>query len=53
MTERLARASSRRPWLVVALWVVTILASFVLVAMFFELEGEAKITRQTESEQAG
>jgi putative drug exporter of the RND superfamily len=52
MTERLARASSRRPWLVVALWVVTILASFVLVAMFFELEGEAEITSETESKRA-
>jgi uncharacterized membrane protein YdfJ with MMPL/SSD domain len=52
MTERLARASSRRPWLVVALWLVVILSAFVLVAMFLAFEGEAEITRPTESKQA-
>jgi putative drug exporter of the RND superfamily len=52
MTERLARASGRRPWLVVGLWLVAILVSFVLVAMFLAFEGEAEITRTTESKQA-
>jgi uncharacterized membrane protein YdfJ with MMPL/SSD domain len=52
MTERLARASSRRPWLVVGGWLVTILVAFVLVAMFLAFEGEAEITRTTESKQA-
>jgi uncharacterized membrane protein YdfJ with MMPL/SSD domain len=52
MTERLARASSRRPWLVVGLWLIVITASFVLVAMFLAFEGEAEITRTTESKQA-
>ena len=52
MTERLARASSRRPWLVVGLWLIVILVSFVLVAMFLAFEGEAEITRTTESKQA-
>jgi uncharacterized membrane protein YdfJ with MMPL/SSD domain len=52
MTERLARASSRRPWLVVALWLIVILTAFVLVAMFLAFEGEAEITRTTESKQA-
>jgi RND superfamily putative drug exporter len=52
MTERLARASSRRPWLVVGLWLIVILASFVLVAMFLAFEGEAEITRTTESKEA-
>jgi putative drug exporter of the RND superfamily len=52
MTERLARASSRRPWLAVGLWLVVILAAFVLVAMFLAFEGEAEITRTTESKQA-
>jgi RND superfamily putative drug exporter len=52
MTERLARASSRRPWLVVGLWLIVILAAFVLVAMFLAFEGEAEITRTTESKQA-
>jgi putative drug exporter of the RND superfamily len=52
MTERLARASSRRPWLVVGLWLIVILVAFVLVAMFLAFEGEAEITRTTESTQA-
>jgi RND superfamily putative drug exporter len=52
MTERLARASSRRPWLVVGLWLIVIVAAVVLVAMFLAFEGEAEITRQTESKQA-
>jgi uncharacterized membrane protein YdfJ with MMPL/SSD domain len=52
MTESLARASCRRPWLVVGLWLIVILAAFVLVAMFLAFEGEAEITRTTESKQA-
>ena len=52
MTERLARASSRRPWLVVGLWLIAIVAAFVLIAMFLAFEGEADITRETESKQA-
>jgi uncharacterized membrane protein YdfJ with MMPL/SSD domain len=52
MTERLARASGRRPWLVVGLWLIVILTAFVLVAMFLAFEGEAEITRTTESKQA-
>jgi uncharacterized membrane protein YdfJ with MMPL/SSD domain len=52
MTERLARASTRRPWLAVGLWVIVTLAAVVLVAMFLAFEGEAEITRTTESKQA-
>jgi uncharacterized membrane protein YdfJ with MMPL/SSD domain len=52
MTERLARASSRHPWLVVGLWLIAIVAAFMLVAMFLAFEGEAEITRTTESKQA-
>ena len=52
MTERLARASSRQPWVVVALWSLVIVAAFVLVAMFLAFEGEAEITRTTESKRA-
>jgi putative drug exporter of the RND superfamily len=52
MTERLARASSQRPWLVVGLWLIVIFAALVLVAMFLAFEGEAEITRTTESKQA-
>ena len=52
MTERLARTSSRRPWLVVGLWLLVIVSAFVLVATFLTFEGEAEITRTTESKQA-
>jgi putative drug exporter of the RND superfamily len=52
VTETLARASSRRPWVVVGLWLLVILTAFVLVAMFLAFEGEAEITRTTESKQA-
>jgi RND superfamily putative drug exporter len=52
MTERLARASSRRPWLVVGLWLIAILAAITLVAMLLAFEGEAEITNTTESKQA-
>jgi uncharacterized membrane protein YdfJ with MMPL/SSD domain len=52
MTERLARASSRRPWLTVGLWLIVIVAAVALVAMFLGFEGEAEITRTTESKQA-
>jgi uncharacterized membrane protein YdfJ with MMPL/SSD domain len=52
LTEKLARVSSRRPWLVVGLWLLVILAAFALVATFLAFEGEAEITRTTESKQA-
>ena len=52
MTERLARACSRRPWLVVGLWLIVIIASFGLVALFLAFEGDAEVTRQTETKQA-
>jgi putative drug exporter of the RND superfamily len=52
MTERLARASSCRPWLVVGVWLVVIVAALALVVMFLAFEGEAEITRTTESKQA-
>ena len=49
---RLARASSRRPWLVVGLWLIVILTAFVLVAMLLAFEGEAEITKTTRSKRA-
>jgi uncharacterized membrane protein YdfJ with MMPL/SSD domain len=52
VTERLARASTRRPWLVVGLWLIVILTAFVLVGMLLAFEGEAEVTRTTESKQA-
>jgi putative drug exporter of the RND superfamily len=52
MTERLARASSRRPWLVVGLWLIVSLTAVVLVAMFLAFDGEAEITKQTDTKRA-
>jgi RND superfamily putative drug exporter len=52
VTERLARASSRRPWLVVSLWLIVILGAVFLVATLLAFEGEAEITRETETKQA-
>jgi uncharacterized membrane protein YdfJ with MMPL/SSD domain len=52
MTERLARASSCRPWLVVGVWLMVIVAALALVVTFLAFEGEAEITRTTESKQA-
>jgi RND superfamily putative drug exporter len=37
---------------VVGVWLVAVVASFVLVAMFLTFEGEAEITRPTESKEA-
>jgi uncharacterized membrane protein YdfJ with MMPL/SSD domain len=52
MTMKLAQASSRRPRLVVGLWLIVIVTSAVLVAMFLAFEGEAEITSDTETKQA-
>jgi uncharacterized membrane protein YdfJ with MMPL/SSD domain len=52
MTERIARACSRRPWLVVGVWLVVIVSAVGLVAMLLAFEGETEITRTTESKQA-
>ncbi len=52
MTERLARSCSRRPRLVVGVWLVVIVGAIVLVATLLAFEGEDEITRTTESGQA-
>jgi len=52
MTERLARACGRRPWLVVGVWLVVILSAVVVVATLLAFEGDEEITRTTESKQA-
>jgi putative drug exporter of the RND superfamily len=51
MTERLARASSRHPWRVVAIWLVLVVASFPVIAMFLGdvLTADVEVTSQTES----
>ena len=54
MTERLARASSRRPWLVIAAWIVAVVVAFGLIATLLDgaLSTEAEVTGVTESQRA-
>ena len=54
MTERLGRASSRRPWRVLAIWLVAVVASFPVIAVFLGdvLTADVEITSQTESKRA-
>jgi uncharacterized membrane protein YdfJ with MMPL/SSD domain len=54
LTERLARASSRHPGRVIAIWLVAVIASFPAIAMFLGdvLTADVEITRQTESKRA-
>lgn len=51
MTERLARASGRHPWRVLAIWIVVTVAAVGTIGTFLEaaLEGEIAITSETES----
>ena len=54
MTERLARASSRHPWLVITGWIVAVVVAFGLIATLLEgaLSTEAEVTGVTESQRA-
>jgi putative drug exporter of the RND superfamily len=54
MTERLARASSRHPGRVIAIWVVVLVASFPAIAMFLGdvVTADVETTRQTDSKRA-
>jgi len=54
MTERLARASARRPWLMIGAWVVAIVLAFGVIGIFLEdaLSSEARVTGNPESAQA-
>ena len=54
MTERLARASARRPWLMIGAWVVAIVLAFGVIVIFLEdaLSSEARVTGNPESAQA-
>ena len=54
MTERLARASARRPWLMIGAWVVAIALAFGVIGIFLEdaLSSEARVTGNPESAQA-
>jgi putative drug exporter of the RND superfamily len=54
VTERLARWSSRRPWLTIAAWVVALVLSFGAIATLLgdALSTEAEVTGVTESQRA-
>ncbi len=54
MTERVARASSRHPWIVVASWIGAVVVSLFLVATLLDgvLTSEAEITGATDSRRA-
>jgi putative drug exporter of the RND superfamily len=54
MTERLARGSSRHPWRVIAIWVVVLVASFPVIAMFLGdvVTADVETTRETDSKRA-
>src|SRR5215218_6910455 len=54
MTERLARTSARRPWLMIGAWVVAIVLAFGVIGVFLEdaLSSEARVTGNPESAQA-
>jgi uncharacterized membrane protein YdfJ with MMPL/SSD domain len=54
VTERLARWSSRRPWLTIAAWVVALVLSFAAIGAFLgdALSTEAEVTGVTESQRA-
>src|SRR5918992_1175005 len=54
MTERVARASSRHPWRVIAAWVAAVVVAFGLIATLLEgaLSTEAEVTGVTESQRA-
>ena len=54
MTERLARACAGRPWRTVLAWLVAIVASFVVIALFLgdALTTEGDVTTNPESQRA-
>jgi hypothetical protein len=54
VTERLARACSRRPGRVVAVWAVALLASFPAIGLFLRdvVTADVEITSETESKRA-
>jgi uncharacterized membrane protein YdfJ with MMPL/SSD domain len=54
MTERLARSSSRRPWLTLAGWAVALVAAIALTAAFLgdALSGDEEVTSATDSKRA-
>jgi RND superfamily putative drug exporter len=54
MTERLARASSRRPWVTIGAWIVTLVVAFGIIGVLIgdALTTDTDVTAQTESKRA-
>jgi putative drug exporter of the RND superfamily len=54
MTERLARSSSRHPWITIAAWIAGLVLSFGIVATLLGdvLTSEGRVTSPTDSERA-
>jgi putative drug exporter of the RND superfamily len=54
MTERLARASSRRPWLTIGVWLVAVVVALGVVATLLGdvLTSEGQVTTDTDSKRA-
>jgi uncharacterized membrane protein YdfJ with MMPL/SSD domain len=54
MTERLARASSRSPWLTIGAWIVGVIVALGIVATMLGdvLTSEGEVTSQTDSKRA-
>jgi len=54
MTQRLAAAAARHPWRSVGAWIVAVVVSFVVIALFLgdALTGEAEQLNNPESQQA-
>jgi uncharacterized membrane protein YdfJ with MMPL/SSD domain len=54
MTERLAHASSRRPWVTIGAWILTLVVAFGIIAVLIggALTTDTDVTAQTESKRA-
>ena len=54
MTERLARASARRPWLTIGAWLAALIVAFGIIAALIgsALTSNSDVTAQTESRRA-
>ena len=50
-TESLARASARRPWLTLGLWVAALVVAIAAVVLLLDLTTSGEVTSNPESEQ--
>jgi uncharacterized membrane protein YdfJ with MMPL/SSD domain len=54
VTERLARTSARRPWVIIGAWIAAVLIAFGIVATLLgdALTSEGEVTTETDSKRA-